>query len=324
MSSLRNLGVKYKFYFYLISINFIMVDFEWYRSFIAVYRAGTVTGAAQARHLTQPAISQHIAALESHTGHALFERRPRRMEPTAQGKTLYTHLAASMDNLERLSNTLQALPAREIPSVRLGTPFDYFHERGWERLKDAPLRLQVSFGETDDLIDELSQGRLDAAIATQQVNASHIDNTRIETEEFCLVAAADSPPLKSAFRPGEHKEGLETALLNYAWISYSQELPIIRRFWQVVFGKRPELVPLAVVPSLLTIRRMVESGRGISVLPRYLCEQALNEGRLKELWRPLEPISNDLWIATRKVDRNSPKLAQLKALLIPAARESLG
>jgi len=66
-----------------------MVDFEWYRSFIAVYRSGTVTGAAKARLLTQPAISQHIAALESASGHALFQRTPRKMIPTEHGKVLY-------------------------------------------------------------------------------------------------------------------------------------------------------------------------------------------------------------------------------------------
>ena len=41
-----------------------MVDLEWYRSFIAVYRFGTASGAAHALHLTQPGVSQHVAALE--------------------------------------------------------------------------------------------------------------------------------------------------------------------------------------------------------------------------------------------------------------------
>jgi DNA-binding transcriptional LysR family regulator len=47
------------------AINIFMVNFEWYRSFIEVYRVGTASGAVQILHLTQPAVSQHIAALES-------------------------------------------------------------------------------------------------------------------------------------------------------------------------------------------------------------------------------------------------------------------
>ena len=42
-----------------------MINFEWYRSSIEVYRVGTVSGAAQVLHLTQPAVSQHVAARES-------------------------------------------------------------------------------------------------------------------------------------------------------------------------------------------------------------------------------------------------------------------
>lgn len=299
-----------------------MLDFEWYRSFIAVYRAGTVTGAAQARHLTQPAISQHIAALEAYTGHPLFDRKPRRMEPTAQGNALYTHLATSMDTLESVSNTLHQIPAPEMPSIRLGTPFDYFHVRGWHQLKDARIRLRVEFGETNELIDAIGRGRLDVVIATQQIAAPHIDYTKIGSEEFCLIAPVDAPTPEGITADSLRDGALERSLLGYSWISYSEELPIIRRFWQVVFGKRPDIVPVVVVPSLLMIRTLVESGRGISVLPRYICAQALQEGRLKELWRAKESICNDFWIATRKVDRNKPEIAQLKSFMTADYRKS--
>jgi DNA-binding transcriptional LysR family regulator len=292
-----------------------MVDFEWYRSFIAVYRAGTVTGAAQARHLTQPAVSQHVAALEAYTGHPLFERKPRRMEPTSQGKALYTHLAPSMDTLESVSNTLHQIPVQETPTIRLGAPFDYFHARGWYQLKDVQFRLRVEFGETDKLIEGIGRGRLDGAITTQQITAPHIDYTKIGTEEFCLIAPAQAPNPEGVTADSLRDGSLERFLLDYPWISYSEELPIIRRFWQAIFGKRPDLVPVAVVPSLLMIQTMVESGRGISVLPRYICEHSLQQGRLKELWQPKESISNDLWIATRKVDRNKPEISQLKSFM---------
>ncbi|MEG3959802.1 LysR family transcriptional regulator [Microcoleus sp. herbarium2] len=42
-----------------------MINFECYRSSIEVYRVGTLSGAAQIFHLTQPAVSQHVAARES-------------------------------------------------------------------------------------------------------------------------------------------------------------------------------------------------------------------------------------------------------------------
>jgi len=71
-----------------------MINFEWYRSLIEVYRVGTVS-AAQVLHLTQPAVSQHVAALESALGNPLFQRTPRRMVPTEAGQRLYTQVAGA-------------------------------------------------------------------------------------------------------------------------------------------------------------------------------------------------------------------------------------
>ena len=287
-----------------------MVDFEWYRSFIAVYRAGTVTGAAKARFLTQPAISQHIAALESANGHALFQRTPRRMIPTEHGKALYSRTTSSLDGLEKVSANLQNASITEVPIIRLGTPLDYFHEIGFKKLKESQLRLQIELGEADKMIDNLSHGRLDAVIATQQLQAANIDYTKIDQEDFCLVAPANDMLPADLNKTGKPDQ-IEHVLLDKNWISYSAELPIIRRFWHVAFKRRPTIEPVMIVPSLLLIRKAVEFGVGISVLPRYLCRELLNTGEIKILWEPKKSMLNDLWIATRKIDRNKPEIEQL-------------
>ncbi|MFP3490175.1 LysR family transcriptional regulator, partial [Staphylococcus sp. SIMBA_130] len=59
-----------------------MIDFEWYRSFISIYKHGSVSAAAKARFLTQPAMSPHLSALEAEVGEPLFTRAPRKMIPT--------------------------------------------------------------------------------------------------------------------------------------------------------------------------------------------------------------------------------------------------
>jgi DNA-binding transcriptional LysR family regulator len=292
-----------------------MVDFEWYRSFIAVYRSGTVTGAARARFLTQPAISQHIAALESANGHALFQRTPRKMIPTEHGKALYSRTASALDGLEKVSVNFQKSSITEVPLIRLGTPLDYFHEIGCEKLEKSRFRLQVELGEADKMIDSLALGRLDAVIATQQLHTANIDYRKIDQEDFCLVTAAhDALPDNIKKTSGKH-QAIERFLLEKNWISYSAELPIIRRFWQVAFKQRPSIEPIMTVPSLLLIRKAVELGFGVSVLPRYICRESLSAGKLSILWEPKKAMLNDLWIATRKVDRNNPEIEQLILLM---------
>lgn len=290
-----------------------MLNFEWYRSFIAVYRSGTVTGAAQARFLTQPAISQHLVALETAVGHALFQRTPRRMIPTEHGKALYSRVAPAMDGLERVSVNLRDSSATELPVIRLGTPLDYFHEAGLEKLNNAGFRLQVELGEAGKLLEALSRGKLDAVIATQHLPMANVGFVKIAEENFCLVSSAISlPPLK---KTRDKLKEIERFLKAQPWLSYSAELPIIRRFWQVAFKRRPDIEPVMIVPSLLLIRKAVELGWGISVLPHYLAQESLNEGRLKILWQPKSPLVNDLWVATRKVDRNRNEIMQFISLM---------
>jgi Transcriptional regulator len=53
---------------------YILVDFEWYRSFAYIYKYHSVSEAAKTRIMTQPAMSQHLAALETEVGGAFVRQ----------------------------------------------------------------------------------------------------------------------------------------------------------------------------------------------------------------------------------------------------------
>lgn len=290
-----------------------MINFEWYRSFIAVYRSGTVTAAADARSLTQPAISQHIATLEAVMQQPLFQRTARKMIPTEAGQQLYSRLAPAVDGLEDLSQHLKLPLATAFPTLRIGAPQEYFGEIALERLSPASLCLQVELGDTGTLIEALSQGRLDLVIASQHLGNKELDYVKIDSEEFVLVAPIGLELPRKLGKVASRE--LELFLLEQSWISYAAELPIIRRFWHVAFRHRPAIEPHITLPNLLLMRKAVELGMGISVLPRYLCASALKEKRIKVLWQPDAPVVNDLWAATRKVDRHKPEIKAAVASL---------
>lgn len=64
------------------------------RSFVAVASVGSATKAARQLHVAQPAVSQHIQALESELGVTLFERQTRGMRLTQDGLALVGHARA--------------------------------------------------------------------------------------------------------------------------------------------------------------------------------------------------------------------------------------
>jgi DNA-binding transcriptional LysR family regulator len=100
-------------------------------------------------------------------------------------------------------------------------------------------------------------------------------------------------------------------LRNVDWISYSQELPIIRRFFRVAFGVRIEINPKWIIPDLRLIRDAIALGFGFSVLPDYLCQEWVDSQRLNLIYQPIKPVTNQIWLAFRKRDRTSQKVKML-------------
>jgi DNA-binding transcriptional LysR family regulator len=293
-----------------------MVDLEWYRSFLAVYRAGTVSGAARALFLTQPAVTQHLAALETVIGEPLFTRAPRQMIPTIRGKQLYCQVVQALETLEQVSQEIQSAQV-ELPLLRCGSPREYFAEVALDSFVRLPYRLLLHFGETRALIEDLEREQLDIVIATQQIASREVEYHKIDEECFRLVGPPDLEPL-ARDPSGSETEQLETVecwLTAQKWISYGVELPIIRRFWQQCFRKRPGFQATLVIPDLHAIALAIEEGGGISILPDYLCREPLEAGRLRVLWEPSQRVTNEFWLAYRKVDRNDAKIKDLRHIL---------
>ncbi|HEY9647202.1 MAG TPA: LysR family transcriptional regulator [Chroococcidiopsis sp.] len=291
-----------------------MVNLEWYRSFVEVYRVGTVSGAAEVLHLTQPAVSQHIAALESTMGIALFQRMPRRMLPTEAGKQLYNRVAAAIETLESVP-TKAALPDAPL-QVRLGAPTEFFSDYLLKRwpIQREPL-LKVQFGLVQDLIERLLAEDIDCAIATQKIAKPELEYQPIFEEHFWLVGP---PSNKEAIAPNSLPSdlaALEQWLKPQPWIAYSEDLPIIRRFWRVTFGRRLDVNPQFVIPDLRSIRAAIAQGLGYSVLPDYLCPEWIASNRLRLILNPTPAVTNSIWLAYRKSERHSQQVTLLRSWL---------
>ncbi|MCU0552883.1 MAG: LysR family transcriptional regulator [Leptolyngbya sp. Prado105] len=291
-----------------------MVNLEWYRSFIQVYRVGTVSGAAQVLHLTQPAVSQHIAALEAALGQPLFQRLPRRMSPTDEGKRLYTQTAAAIEQLESI--TTQILPTDAPQVIRIGTPQEFFTQRILSRLPQAEnLLYRVRLGLAQDLIEQLLKEQLDVVVATQKITRSELEYQLVHKENFWLVA----PPETIVPIPPEVLQvdltSLEQWLRRQPLIAYSEELPIVRRFWRVVFGRRLDVAPRLVLPDLQMIRQAITAGFGFSVLPDYLCDEMVDSKLLTLILKPTDAVSNQILLAYRRSERQSQRIQLLLDLL---------
>lgn len=77
--------------------------------FRAVMTAGSVTGAAQLLHTSQPTLSRDLARLEQLLGYALFERQGGRLKATARARSLFEEVERSFQGLARVVERARAL-----------------------------------------------------------------------------------------------------------------------------------------------------------------------------------------------------------------------
>ncbi|GMA51247.1 LysR family transcriptional regulator [Alicyclobacillus contaminans] len=280
---------------------------------MAVYRTESMSAAAQERQLTQPAVSQQMQALERELGASLFIRSPRKVVPTEAGKELYVSIAEAVDRLERTSKRHHP---EHGPTLRLGAPYTYFHERCIRGVAGAPWRVRIDFGLTKDLLASLKNGELDIVIATQRLSDEGVQYIPLYEEQFALYLSPTwTIPQTSDLRR------IHDWLVTLPWIAYGSELPIIRRYWQCIFGKRPGIRPKAIVPDLRCILQLVEQGAGVSVLPTYLCRSAEDAKRIQALQISDRIVSNQLWVVCRRKEVHDEFIRSAVDVLLATAHE---
>ena len=96
------------------------MDIYQLRTFVAVARERSITRASEVVHLSQPAVSAHIKALEDTLGLTLFERTPRGMSLTRDGERLLTKAEQALAAHQELMDEAQRIKGRLTGKLRLG------------------------------------------------------------------------------------------------------------------------------------------------------------------------------------------------------------
>ncbi|MGA5761330.1 LysR family transcriptional regulator [Nonomuraea bangladeshensis] len=222
------------------------------------------------------------------------------MAPTPAADELARRVAPGLDSLDEVV-------ASELPSdeaVHLGGPAEFLSEVVMPML--APLvrdglRLRVTLGLSDDLLAGLAAGRLDLVLSTIRPRLRGVQSDPVYDEEFLLVAAPGAGPAEPL-------------------VAYAEDLPIVRRYWRSVFGRRPSMAAQVVMPDLRGVLSAVRAGMGVSVLPAYLCRRDLEAGTLVTLAEPEEPPINTGYLAVRSGARTRPAVGRVRDHLVRELR----
>ncbi|WP_067569845.1 LysR family transcriptional regulator [Nocardia acidivorans] len=292
------------------------VDLAQLRTFLAVYRAGSLTAGANQVGLSQPTVTTQLQALERKLG-PLFERLPRGVAPTAAAHDLAARVAGPLDALESVVGDSPRDDTPE-PPVLLGGPAELLASLTLPAL--APLitqgiRFTIATGLADELLTDLRLGKLDLVLSTIRPRGRTVLADPLADEEFVLVAA---PPVAARVDIDRLRGNDFTGV---PLISYAADLPIVRRYWRHVFDTRLEAEAALVIPDLRAVLAAVVAGAGISVLPRYLCARELDAGSVVTLLDPEDSPINTVYLARRVGGSARPHIERVRAHLLEAAEE---
>ncbi len=165
---------------------------------------GTVAAAAKASHLSGPAVSQQLAALERETGMRLVERSGRRLKLTEAGRVLVAHTSIVLGQLAAAEADLVALGTEITGTVRIGafsSAVATLVADAWRRLRaehGTRMQFQVATLEPEESLPALQRGEADLVIAYSYQLVPHpappsVERHDLLTDPVVLAVHRDDP-----------------------------------------------------------------------------------------------------------------------------------
>lgn len=259
-----------------------MINLEWIRTFRTVYIKGSLTKAAQELSITQPAVSQHIAALEVYTGKKLFIRKSKGVEPSDYARTFNNMIANSLDELLEVESSLLTDAIKQTPFLNVGISKHLYSSILQDKIHELNPIVHLIFDSTDKLIKDTEEGNLHYAIVPGIVNYFDIICHELLKQRLILVHTPDiNLSIFEKLFETDRKQA-EKWLSKQQWYSHQAVTPFIKQFWMDVFDKkRPEIVPYRVIPNEMEVLVQLAKGSGLALCFDNNAKSFIKEGTLK-------------------------------------------
>ena len=275
-----------------------MLDFR-VDTFLAVCRCMSFTRAAAALHITQPAVSQHIRALEAQYGVRFFSFEGKKLTLTDAGRLFLRTATTMRHDAQVLRDALGSLSGggRRLVFGATLTIGEYVMPAPLARLLAAEpnVSLRMIVANTAELLRGLDRGDIDFAIVEGFFEKSEYDSLSYLTERYVAVCA---PGYR--FRQPVHtlEDLLGERLLTREPGSGTREI-LERRLREHNLTVR-DFRAVTEIGSLNAIKALVRMGQGVAFLYEPTVRAELESGALREIALSGFPVLHDFTFLWRK------------------------
>lgn len=253
-----------------------MIETSEAQAFLAIVAAGSLRAAARERGVDATTLGRWVDRLEAQLGTQLLHRTTRALHPTPAGELFAEQARQLVEQARSIEQAMADLARSPRGRLRLSLCGGYARARLLDPLavwaaSEPELQLELSL---EDTPVDLARDGVDLAVRVVPVTSPDAIATALETYPHHVVAA---PRWLAAHGAPEHPR----ELLSRPCLAMRSD----RAWTRWPFRREGEVVdlrvrPIAEIGDAQALVKLVEAGAGLTVLPAYLADEALRQGRL--------------------------------------------
>ena len=256
------------------------MDINHLEVFLAVAQERSFSRAAESLHRTQPAVSQAIRRLESELGESLFDRSSKDGTLTAAGRVLLDfsqqmlnlrhHAQSAIRELRDLQRGKLSLGANEYTVMSLLPLIPVF------RARHPHIKIEIKRSLASRIPGEIIGRDVEIGVISFKPNDTALKSLSVGLDELALVVAP-SHPLAQKQVISVRELGAESFIAHNVPSPYREK--VIKTFAQ---ARTPLNISME-MPTLESIKRLVEQGLGIALIPRLAAQIEIDRKQLAGL-----------------------------------------
>lgn len=298
------------------------MDFKQLQSLITVARYESFTKAATRLGVSQPTVSTHIRMLEEELGVPLVLRTSKRVELTPKGRKVFDQAVSILSMRDRM---VEEGTAREKNTVYLGAssvPSAYVLPSilsGYSK-SHPNVSFSIYQGDSRDVVSGLTEGVYDVGLIGMPADEESLLCTSFTQDRLVLVT-----PATDEYRMDEpDAAGVRDLLLGRNVLlrhEGSASRSVVDRILDDLGIEESRMHVGARINDQETIKNLVESGLGVTIVSERAVRDRVREGRLLSYDIPSAACKRSLYIAHRKGDLGEEVAGFVSYVRLSFARE---
>ena len=256
------------------------MDINQLEVFLSVAHEKSFSRAAEALHRTQPAVSQAIRRLETELGEQLFDRSSKDGTMTAAGRVLYDFAQQMMNLRHHAHSAIREL--RDLHRGKLSFSANEYTVMGLLplipifRARHPHIKIEVKRSLASRIPSEILGRDVEMGVVSFKPAEEAIKSVPLMIDELALIVAMDHP-LAGKKVVSVRELGAE------AFIAHNVPSPYRERVIKTFEKHRTPLNISLEMPTLEAIKRLVESGMGVALVPRLAAQDEIARKQLAGL-----------------------------------------